>query len=833
MLNTMLHNDAERDKIMSFIRSCTRPMTIQRDSILAIYYYREYEKKLHCSNELPVVSKPYFLYVWLCMKVHSVITPVMKDYNYFSDENIIVGTMSYRDFTQMYASSHIYVGELNVQYECLICSVIYAKYPMSLRSIFDRVQLHDVDSQAYNVPNNTGDTLGDVGTVYNNVSNYSVLTENNVIMVKRSPVLMEKQSDDVVDRTKRDRNNVFICFYDTTVDCDESRAVVTSRNMDVHERVMTVMRNNLHSDNVGDVTRQQTFCLPNRELNYAQMLDWFSRNSVTFAIVEGEQHVTTTTLFRGCTCDLRNKVLDVNKCYYSGDKEVFRLKGDVVLELVVVGNCNRAHIDQSLLKIYNERNDAIVENYIDPMYMNVSNIAKLRATNSTVFDSVYCRKAPPNIQPLVITKDNVQQHLNKGKMVLIYDGHYYTVTDSQHSGGYDYIGMMNRFGDYDPTRQYVPIIRTYKTNHLLSKIYKEFKAWLLRHSVDPYVGYISPDDLLLPEQLKHLYKIPLYNPDLQLNNVHSKKTIIVKNNNVVTAELPDYVKSLLGTSRAKRLVLQASGTKLLESCQVTRDELLSYCMQHHNRYIDLLMVSELQMQKDIDSGNVDHRLYGKIIEDLINASLVVFSMDGVVPYRHSMCEKTDCVLLFISNNAYDRIIVQRHHEFVQNIDKIRTIVNSAPRYDVSTLRQHIYRDIDYTYTFLRLVGHLTSMLERLNMHIIFVQIHESQCESIVENTYKCNVYYEGIVSSADNKYSDDFTIHRKHNYKVKVSLSLLLEIFKHFVHSCATELGEVRIFSPVDMSVYHPWNLTLEDALYYSSRCYCLQEYEEIQCIMR
>lgn len=182
------------------------------------------------------------------------------------------------------------------------------------------------------------------------------------------------------------------------------------------------------------------------------------------------------------------------------------------------------------------------------MDLGAIDIKTLRATNNIAFNSMYCRKAPPRVQLIVIRSLQIQNELNKGKMILIYEGRYYITKDRDISSRIDYIGIVNKFGNYDSNRPYNLIIRTYKKNHLQSKTFKKLKMYLLRHSSDPNWGYISKDDLLLPKHMEHFYNVKLHNPSADVAVIHTKKTAISNIGKVSSGEVLDYIKTMLGTS---------------------------------------------------------------------------------------------------------------------------------------------------------------------------------------------------------------------------------------------------------------------------------------------
>jgi hypothetical protein len=467
------------------------------------------------------------------------------------------------------------------------------------------------------------------------------------------------------------------------------------------------------------------------------------------------------------------------------------------------------------------------------MDLDGSNIAKLRATNSALFDNIYCRKAPPPVQPIVIKKSDVQQHVDAGKMVIHLKGNYYTTRDKHRSCGYDYLGLISATG---PFEKYKPILRTYKTNHLESNSHKELKAWVLRHSLDANVGPVSRNDLLLPASMRAFYFTGVVNPDKTIEGIHSKKTVISNADKVHTAEVPDYVKTLLNASSAKRLINRGKGTRLLECCKVDKDMFLSYCVKNYGRYEDMQPLTVEDISTHINTEEVDHRVYGKALEDFIGACVCVFDIDGLVPYRCSNCEKERFVLLYMSESYYDRIVVSKGCDVSKELLHLRTLLNNATRvrYNYECKDALLEeRPVDYTFVYLRLIGYFAQRMLERSFSVVYVRIPECDCKDIVESVYRKNVYYEGVVRCIGARYSKGTVVVRKRECVIAVTVDMLLSVFERFVQSCESvnDKNTVRVYSPVDMSKYHKWNFLLEDCLYYSPQCYSLGSKEEVQYV--
>ena len=455
-------------------------------------------------------------------------------------------------------------------------------------------------------------------------------------------------------------------------------------------------------------------------------------------------------------------------------------------------------------------------------------ISLLRAVDYTAFDSDYCRKAPPRVQPLVVRECEVEGELLKGKMVLIYDGHYYTTKDATVSNGENYIGMINKFGDYDPSKRYTPLIRTYRKNHLLSRKFKELKAYLLRHSLDANAGYISKEDILLPKSMEYLYHTLLINPSANVVDIHTKKTVITNANKVATGEVPDYVKSLIGTRNVRRYVSVRPGTVLLHCCSIDPEPFADYVCHNLAAVDDTLCIDVDKARSDIISGNVDHRIYGKLLEMYTGLSVLVFTKDGIVPYRSSKLECGSYYVLYFSEGVYDVISATEENGKPLRLDSIRSMVNNLQPVNVPTSYTHRPRDIDYTLTALKLVSYAALTAEELGYNVAYEVVSEDACRALVEDIYHSCIYFEGILSAKDAKYMEELVKQKRSMVYVCKGVGWLQHIYRGMLRVVE---DNVIIRSPVNMSSYHKWYLCLEDCLYYSANCYKVSAKEEVQCI--
>lgn len=797
----------DRERIYSTLRDVKLPQVAVKEHIKAVVIHKHYLVLRSKEQSLPDISRPCFLYLLICSRSNRSANLHMRDYGYFSDESVDLSKISYRDFTQSFVEQDIspmVSSKVHPHYEGKFISTVYFEYPTSLRSILDKIRLV---------------TKGD----------YVLLSEGDVVYIKFAPVTMDSSPPTY---KPPDKDCLYAEVAGSTLKADNSHILVTSPSRDLLRSLVSTVEHWVSVTKVDNISSEHMFSFPRREIHYSQILEWLRRKGIRYNSSDTSQHIIAEGFADQSRYEFMNVTLDINKCYREGGTEVYRIKGDTMFQILVHSSKSRGHIERTLRSIYGELDNTISDVYPDPLELDATNIAKLRATNSLVFDSLYCRKAPPIVQPLIIQESQIEESLAMGKMILRYQGILYTTRHSSVSKGQDYIGMINRFGDYDPSRPYIPIIRTYKTNHLISRNFKEFKAYLLRHSTHPNSGYISQEDLILPQGLAYLYRRRVVNPDPVVESIHSKKTIIANTNKVSTGEVPDSIKTLLGTSGVRRHIENHNGTGLLDICDITGEELLIYAIYNRERYKDLISLSVEDIERDVLSHNVDHRVYGKLIEDMTSTCLIVFSMDGLVPYRYSRCEAHDCLLLFMSpSGRYDRVAVNIHDRIKYNVKHLKDLVNSVDTPDSISLVKPPTRPVDYTHVYLRLLGYLYHSCKSLEIDVSYKIIDEAEVPDIVEEIYNGMVHYEGYVRIPEQRYPEGSVFSRGQQCRVLVSKDLLLKAYSPMVS--ADRGKEIVVFSPIDMSRYNAWNFLYEDCLYFGIGCYCLGEKEEIRVVPR
>lgn len=812
----------KQQAVTAFILGLKPQPQVQKQHTLAKAHHILYSGQ----SNLPYVSKPYFLYIWFCCKKGSSATPQLSNYNYFDGETregheYIVSNKTYWNFTQDYVGPATQTEDLVIHCESWLDSDIYALYPISLKSLLDRAKL------------------------LNETCVYT-LVEGNVAIIKSVPKPLDQQNDDILSKVKTEQNKLVMTTSKTMVYCDHRKCNVVSVNVESHEFLVSMMSKLLRSSNIKHNKTNHRLVFPAREFNYNQILEWLARCNMSYSVDQSCQKITIYKLFYEMDCHISNEILDTNECYYDNKgQEIYRLKSERVLVLTVSASIDLEYIKKQVHNIYNNLDHNITEDRVDPMDLPVANIAKLRATNSVIFDSMYCRKAPPEVQPLLIKESQVQEHVKAGKMVLVYDGRYYTTKNISESSGHNYIGMINRFGDYDPAKPYNPIIRTYKTNHLVSEGFKELKLYLLRNSSNPNKGRISKQDVILPQALQGLYDKDIENPNAVIQYIHSKKIVISNKNKILTAEVPDYVKSIIGVSALRREVAPGRGNRLLEVCGIDSSEFKDYILANYTKYPDSTELSIHSIETDFSAGTLDHRIYGKLIEEYLGKSVFVFSIDHMISYRYSTYSKDLYLPLYLTSTGEYELVVQYSNnisEFdyaINNLNKIRDMCNARLSNILLPDQSYIRRDVDYIKVAIGIVSFITNSIKELGDYkIIYNIVPESALKDMIEDAYSQCIFQEGIVKSADSEYLDIFVNARKQTAKTSVTLYLILRVLSSFVSMIVApnkdsndEHGTAVILSPIDMSRYYSWYVTLEDVLYPSAKAYNVDVNEEVQYV--
>lgn len=753
-------------------------------------------------------AKHVFLYLWLCNSATRAAQVVMARYAWFDTPEVPVSRMSYRDFTQRFVEPIVRSGVAHLHYECeFSCSVAHS-FPVSMRRLMDTLPLCSDEDMVLH-------------------------REGNVLRVKRRPKLMDPEGDDAELARHIAPDTLHYRGKDATMHSDTRQTRLTATSRPVYDKLRCVVVREAEAvSRVDPETLLHVFIAARPEVNFDQALEWLRRQGVRHSVSREHRSAVAEDAIPDARCTIVERILASHRCFDNGEYEVFRLKGSRVLAFEVTSHRERGELEASVQSVLADFDPRVKLAEPELTDADVANIARLRSRNSVLFDSAYCRRAPPRVQPVVIESDEVEAALLKGKMVLRYQGAYYTTKDRDVSGGHDYLGMINRFGDYDPSRPYVPMLRTYRTNHLLSSSFKEFKAYLLRHSPSPHSGMISPEDLLLPSNMAHLYRSPLYNPDPQVAGVHSKKTVITKSLKVQTAEVPDYVKALLGTTLVRRHVHQYQGTGLLEACGVDKRRFTTYVLQRLGEYEDLVTLDESDVRKALESGDMDHRLYGRCIEDFTGYNVLVFGTSEILPYRCSMFEQRRYVLLYTSERGtYDLVTVDTRNKAPVHacLERVRDACNSQAVATSLRRERRLLRPVDPVEVLLRVTSWATLWCEASDVSVVYEVIEEAECQGLADALYAtCHMPMGSIARGDPGAYNATLVTTYRSTSRVAMNLSWLASLLRPLVvrHDYAPKSIVLRC--PVDLSIWHPWRYALEDTMYFSADCYALGDREEL-----
>lgn len=753
--------------------------------------------------ELKDIKKHVFLYLWFCGSVAKNTQVNMQRYKWFDTPELELSRLSYRTFTQCFVTPVVSETREHLCYEASFsCRIVHA-FPASLRRILDILPLYSRDDVV-------------------------LLREGKLLSIKRCPKLMEKQGDDAALSGLLVPESLLYKGSSISITCNVATTRIEASNESQYIAARDRLSTQLESiGGVKDESKLHVFTAASSELNFDQAVDWLRRSGCRHKVNAEYRNAVTEDAIPDSRCNFTEVVLNTQRCYDNGEYEVFRTKGSRVLRVEVCSRQSRGELQQHVQSIIGSFNKGITSTMPISVDPQLTNIGRLRANDSVLFDSAYCRKAPPRVQPLLITAKDVESVLSSGRMVLVYQGSYYTTSDPSRSQGYNYLGMINRFGDYDPTKPYVPMLRTYKTNHLLSTSFKEFKAYLLRNSPNPHVGVISPEDLLLPSSMSHLYNSPLYNPDIALLSIHSKKTMVSKALKVQTAEVPDYVKTLLGTTTARRQIAAWMGTGLLEACGVDREVLQIAALK--KQWVDLMGVDASSIVAMINKGELNHRLYGKCIEEITDYSVVVFDSEGIVPYRHSTYGKKRYVLLYQSpSGCYDTITTDPRvqKDVATRLDKLCDMCNGLDRVPVVG-RARAYRPVDTTEVALRVVSWITLWCNNNDVSVECIVVTEEECRHLVSELYDhIRLPYMGCIRAGYNSFEPTLVLSRRGLLKAVMNRWWLASLFRPLISS--HDAKRLKLYSPVDMNQWHPWRYSLEDTLYFNTDCYGLSDSEEL-----
>ena len=732
---------------------------------------------------------------------NSVTTNYIKDNRNIGDSVITNNINNIKDNKNTFTEKDIHVVST-------FNTIIKLEFPISMRSFFDNMKL-----MSY------GDCV--------------ILYESNSTIKKYKVKPLDKITQKLEKNNKNE--NIIAHIKSSIVRLDNMLCSVESTNSSDHDTMVDFCCTKLLSKVITYEQICHSIVIPNRQINFKQFVNWLTTKNIQFTKIHNEEYVKVDQLFQNCKCEIRNVTLESNRYYDNVSNPIYRLRGEKILQIDVYGNIEVSTIKELLFSYSSEFNTNITEYHVNPLSLQAEDIARLRSSNGYIFDNEYCRKAPPRVQPIVIEENQIDQELSKGKMILKYGDHYYTTKDANISNGENYIGMINQ-ADLDPRDpNYKPIIRTYKTNHLYSVKYKELKTYLLRNYYVPnrlVQGYIDPKDIILPLHMKDLYKLKITNQIYNRDVIHTKKTRVLDAKKAHTGEVPDYIKSVLDTDAIIRFIYKGKDSGLLNWLGVDKEELKVYI--RNNIIDDLKNIDVSTLEGLIDSGELDHRLFGKALENTVNKNIIVFGMDGVIPYRVSKYERVENITLFQYDTddgiKYDYLSIN-NEETKYKLGEIVNKINTKDDQDVLKFINFVpsKRKVDYVHIHIKICQYIRKICEENDCNVIYNIIDESQCKDYVEKIYNRIIYFEGYRKVSPNYNSLYVWTHGEYNH-VHKKVSLLYRFLPEFMEYDAVS-GNVAMNSVINLNEYCSWNLNLEDCLYNTTDCYHIENDEELVCI--
>lgn len=777
------------------------------------------------------VCRRYFLYSYIKYAHIRLTDDDMKLLGYFDEEHEdnMVTLSRASEFMRHYDKVDIKLRDFDLSVSGYFMSVIYHPYPYLLKSILDRVRCDIVQEPMLYNP-------------------YCVLHYENFSIVKHIPELLSNRDALRKDLTlELDTLNVFYKY--STVLSRDTYTEIKSRDKHSHSIVVSYWEDLLGCMRITERDLfSYTFVLPDGSVDYYQVYTYLQKidNNLQVSVnpqISNVKRYCEISSYRGYRIRVAETVLTSSKTYSDTKNSYCLAAGDTVLTFHIYNNrIYDEHVsEEDARNIVNEiLTYSLCEDFNIPSirsHYTLSNFQRLKITDPTLFGRDYCRFVPPRCQPICVPEEYVQDELDKGKIVIKLRGNYYTSKDAHMSGGYNYIGFINVDSkDSDG----LPIIRTYLKNHLLSPNYKALKNWAINVDVVELedggkCGKIDKERVLLPKSLSFLYDVILYNPKFVPSEVHTKKTTLNRFEKVVSGELPDYVRTILRDNKARRVVVnKENGNGLLECCNIVdRESFRVYVLSNREKYRDLDGKLATDIEKDIITGYVDHRIYGKCIEDYSGYGIIVFTKDGIIPYRYSDIESDNVVLLYLlPNGIYDKVMMHRNdlpiYKLVQELKQIHNEKVNVPDIIESTMR----RRVDYTRVYISLVCYLARIMENAGITVKYHLIEEDECASICEKIYARNICVEGNFKLLDEVEIDEEYGHyiSRHKYTLFFPSAKLISnyILEGMAYVVDGEEDTVYILSPVDLEGYTLWNYTLEQCLYYSIDCYMRDDKTEI-----
>ena len=795
---------------------------------------------------MPPVCKQYFLY---CVLISDAVTSIIGrttglsklDCFDYKREGLFVTNTTVAMFMERYSSAGKDEEEkfFDISASGLFSSVIYHDYPVMLRSVLDKVSCTQQPADEENTA-------------------YCILRWGDVYTVKHIPTLMSSK-DPIRRDIFFDNNAVTVVYSKSTVTCYNTRTEIVSKDRDAHYSAVKTWEHLLgFKKSAGHDVYRYSFVLPDNIVSFHQVYSALIKRDPKLRTVTNSRSEFTGTNIDATdfleshvdpdfTLMIADVTLKTAQVYKNTKYSYCLAAGDSVLSIFCIPT-NTTEDDESyqrarkaaltLLRWADKESTTIPKVNVP---ISSTNIAQLRSKDPVLFGQEFCRSVPPRCQPIWIDPEHVETERQKGKIIIFYRGNYYTTKDKRYTQGMDYIGFINTVSSKKDTS--LPIIRAYLTNHLKNtKKYRQIKQWALsierkEHGDAGISGKLDPKYIILPDHLKHWYDVVITNPAPVVGIVHTKKTTMTKSEKVASGELPDYIKTLFEYLHITRLVIQREdGNGLLEACGIPkqhREDFLKDVLKMKDSVRDLDGKDEESMTRDVMSGNVDHRVYGKVLERVLYKCIVVFSPQGVIPYRYSLMEADNILPLYLlPNNVYDyintKVDLERDKRLLSNL---KAFCNSNVVIPAPMNRQRV-RSIDYTKVCIGLVSYISRWLKDNNIAYVYDLIHEDTCKELCESVYVHTLYEETHVPFSE-KYTSRECIQRCTTFKRKLLLSpdadQVFSIFTAFLSAEGNDENLViHVKSPADLTGRWLWNLTLEGCLYFDHNSYIKGQTEEI-----
>lgn len=781
MSEETLHLESVRRYIIDFKRKSSH---LQQDHLLAHLCYVNY---LKTEKRTPII-KPLFLAIWLSSVSSVPENLLLERYTFFDTPELKVTNKTNKELViQLLGASSTSPRRLIYFVDVTIETMIKHPYPISLQSLLDLLPMSNAKSRVE----------ARIGSLY----------------CLKEPVNLEEEETQEISDLRLSVGESVCKYYneDSMAVSTHSYTVVTSSSEHSHYNMLKVYSNLFRLPVVLERRRYiKEVHFPARELSLNSFIKFFSYNQRS--AYYGQSEIYLENFLGTRWCRILQLTLTSSRCYKDGSTEIYRSKGDQVLIIVLEGEEDIVNFVNKLSELTKSWDPPDKGDYPNIYKLGCSNLSKLRTLDPVMFDSKYARIAPPKAQVIPIPKEEIDETLKSGRMVVKYQGNYYTTTPGSK---YKYLGMM-RIPDQELTSNSY-VLRAYSTNHLVSNKGKTIKGYIMK---DPkpysggFKGYIDPEILLLPKSLEKLYRLEIKNPHTAPGLPHTKKlTNPIKNPYVQTGDLPDNVRKLIGDPNAVRKVdIRVNSNGLLESLGLTPEELCNFIRANNILFPDTDPLDLEEVCKLISTRRASHRLIG-VYTRYLTEECLVFDDRGLVPNRRSLYNKGPFVCLYLGpDKVYSKILPGPGKRLDQKLLlSLAERCNNRSLQTANKVCPYISPPIDYIWTHIKLVSYISRRFTSLGYEVGYSIVEPAESKNIVLEASKVLVPYEGYHSKTGTDYYVDCEIYRN---EVKFSPGVGFLLIHYWM--LVKELGQkyIIIKSPVDFTQYHLLNYTLQDSFY-------------------